>query len=94
MGYLTGKIDVQTKLDPKTDLRSGFDRFTPENMCLAAQGSFAPHVTGRSGIFGESVQSAAQLCETRHQREIAVLVATLGADQRGQAALVARRPRV
>jgi len=24
MGYLTGKIDVQTKLDPKTDLRSGF----------------------------------------------------------------------
>jgi aryl-alcohol dehydrogenase-like predicted oxidoreductase len=32
MGYLTGKIDVQTKLDPKTDLRSGFDRFTPENI--------------------------------------------------------------
>ena len=32
MGYLTAKIDVQTKLDPKTDLRSGFDRFTPENI--------------------------------------------------------------
>ena len=32
MGYLTGKIDVGTKLDPKTDLRSGFDRFTPENI--------------------------------------------------------------
>jgi aryl-alcohol dehydrogenase-like predicted oxidoreductase len=32
MGYLTGKIDVRTKLDPKTDLRSGFDRFTPENI--------------------------------------------------------------
>jgi aryl-alcohol dehydrogenase-like predicted oxidoreductase len=32
MGYLTGCIDVQTKLDPKTDLRSGFDRFTPENL--------------------------------------------------------------
>jgi len=32
MGYLTGKIDVNTKLDPKTDLRSGFDRFSPENI--------------------------------------------------------------
>ena len=32
MGYLTGKMDAHTKLDPKTDLRSGFDRFTPENL--------------------------------------------------------------
>ncbi len=32
MGYLTGKMDVRTKLDPKTDLRSGFDRFSPENL--------------------------------------------------------------
>ena len=32
MGYLTGKIDARTKLDPKTDLRSGFDRFSPENL--------------------------------------------------------------
>ncbi len=32
MGYLTGKIDVRTKFDPKTDLRSGFDRFSPENI--------------------------------------------------------------
>jgi aryl-alcohol dehydrogenase-like predicted oxidoreductase len=32
MGYLTGKIDARMKLDPKTDLRSGFDRFTPENL--------------------------------------------------------------
>jgi aryl-alcohol dehydrogenase-like predicted oxidoreductase len=32
MGYLTGKIDVRTKLDPKTDLRAGFDRFTQENL--------------------------------------------------------------
>jgi aryl-alcohol dehydrogenase-like predicted oxidoreductase len=31
MGYLTGKIDARTVLDPKTDLRSGFDRFSPEN---------------------------------------------------------------
>ena len=32
MGYLTGKIDAHTKLDPRTDLRSGFDRFSPENL--------------------------------------------------------------
>jgi len=32
MGYLTGKMDAQTKLDPKTDFRSGFERFTPENL--------------------------------------------------------------
>ncbi len=32
MGYLTGKINVQTKLDPKTDLRSGFDRFSSESI--------------------------------------------------------------
>ena len=32
MGYLTGKIDARTRLDPKTDLRSGFDRFSPDNL--------------------------------------------------------------
>jgi aryl-alcohol dehydrogenase-like predicted oxidoreductase len=32
MGYLTGEIDARTKFDPKTDLRSDFDRFSPENM--------------------------------------------------------------
>jgi aryl-alcohol dehydrogenase-like predicted oxidoreductase len=32
MGYLTGKMDANTKLDPKTDLRTTFDRFSPENM--------------------------------------------------------------
>lgn len=32
MGYLTGKLDSRTKLDPKTDLRAGFDRFTPANL--------------------------------------------------------------
>jgi aryl-alcohol dehydrogenase-like predicted oxidoreductase len=32
MGYLTGKIDARTKLDPKTDLRSEFERFSPENL--------------------------------------------------------------
>jgi len=32
LGYLTGKIDARTKFDPKTDLRSRFDRFSPENI--------------------------------------------------------------
>ena len=32
MGYLTGKMNADTKLDPKTDLRATFDRFSPENM--------------------------------------------------------------
>jgi aryl-alcohol dehydrogenase-like predicted oxidoreductase len=31
-GYLTGKIDENTKLDPKTDLRVAFPRFSPENL--------------------------------------------------------------
>ncbi len=32
MGFLTGKLDARTRLDPKTDLRSGFTRFSPENL--------------------------------------------------------------
>lgn len=32
MGYLTWRMDANTKLDPKTDLRTTFDRFSPENM--------------------------------------------------------------
>ncbi len=32
MGFLSGKIDARTKFDPKADLRSGFDRFSPENL--------------------------------------------------------------
>lgn len=32
MGYLPGTMNANTRLDPKTDLRSGFDRFTPENL--------------------------------------------------------------
>jgi aryl-alcohol dehydrogenase-like predicted oxidoreductase len=32
MGYLTGRMDANTKLNPKSDLRSGFDRFSPENI--------------------------------------------------------------
>jgi aryl-alcohol dehydrogenase-like predicted oxidoreductase len=36
MGYLTGKIDAGTRLDPKTDLRSRFTRFSPENLAANA----------------------------------------------------------
>ncbi|HEY6504292.1 MAG TPA: aldo/keto reductase [Chitinophagaceae bacterium] len=32
MGYLTGKINAQTKFDAKLDLRTTFDRFSPENV--------------------------------------------------------------
>ena len=32
MGYLTGKIDAQTKFDQKKDLRYGFDRFSSANL--------------------------------------------------------------
>ena len=32
MGFLTGKVHARTRLDPKTDLRSGFDRFSPANL--------------------------------------------------------------
>jgi len=32
MGFLTGTIDAKTKLDPATDLRAGFARFTAENL--------------------------------------------------------------
>jgi aryl-alcohol dehydrogenase-like predicted oxidoreductase len=31
-GYLTRKIDARTNFDPKMDLRSGFPRFSPENL--------------------------------------------------------------
>lgn len=32
MGYLSGRMDGNTRLDPATDLRAGFERFTPANM--------------------------------------------------------------
>ena len=32
MGYLTGRINARTTLDAKTDLRAGFDRFSPANL--------------------------------------------------------------
>ena len=32
MGYLTGTMNAHTKFDATTDLRAGFDRFSPENL--------------------------------------------------------------
>jgi aryl-alcohol dehydrogenase-like predicted oxidoreductase len=32
LGYLAGQLDAHSKFDLKTDLRSTFDRFTPENL--------------------------------------------------------------
>jgi aryl-alcohol dehydrogenase-like predicted oxidoreductase len=43
MGYLTQKLDTETKLNPKSDLRSGFERFTPEN--IAANKPFVDRIT-------------------------------------------------
>lgn len=44
MGYLPGTLGAQTWFDPKTDLRSGFDRFRPEN--LAANAPFVDFLKG------------------------------------------------
>jgi aryl-alcohol dehydrogenase-like predicted oxidoreductase len=35
-GYLTGKIDAHTQLDPKTDLRAEFPRFSPQSIAANA----------------------------------------------------------
>lgn len=35
-GYLTGTMDANTRFDPKTDLRAGFPRFSPENLAANA----------------------------------------------------------
>jgi aryl-alcohol dehydrogenase-like predicted oxidoreductase len=43
MGYLTQKLDAQTKFDPKSDLRAGFDRFRPES--IAANKPFVDRIT-------------------------------------------------
>jgi aryl-alcohol dehydrogenase-like predicted oxidoreductase len=43
MGYLTQKLDAQTAFDPKSDLRSGFDRFRPES--ISANKPFVDRVT-------------------------------------------------
>ena len=42
MGYLTQKLDADTRFDPKSDLRAGFDRFKPE--ALAANKPFVDRI--------------------------------------------------
>jgi aryl-alcohol dehydrogenase-like predicted oxidoreductase len=43
MGYLTQKLNAQSIFDPKSDLRSGFDRFQPES--IAANKPFVDRIT-------------------------------------------------
>jgi aryl-alcohol dehydrogenase-like predicted oxidoreductase len=43
MGYLTQRLDAKTSFDPKSDLRSGFDRFQPQS--IAANEPFVDRVT-------------------------------------------------
>jgi aryl-alcohol dehydrogenase-like predicted oxidoreductase len=43
MGYLTQRLDAQTAFDPKSDLRSTFDRFQPET--IAANKPFVDRIT-------------------------------------------------
>ncbi|NOK21109.1 aldo/keto reductase [Corallococcus carmarthensis] len=56
MGFLSGKLDASARLDPKTDLRSGFTRFTPEN--LAAN---APIVEALRSVAAKKGATPAQL---------------------------------
>jgi aryl-alcohol dehydrogenase-like predicted oxidoreductase len=55
-GYLTRKIDTATKFDPINDIRSGFPRFSPEN--IAAN---APIVDLLGRIAGKKKATAAQI---------------------------------
>jgi aryl-alcohol dehydrogenase-like predicted oxidoreductase len=43
MGYLTQKLDAQSIFDPKSDLRSSFERFQPES--IAANKPFVDRIT-------------------------------------------------
>ena len=43
MGYLTQRLDAKTRFEPKSDLRSGFDRFRPES--IAANKPFVDCIT-------------------------------------------------
>src|ERR1700755_1017521 len=43
LGYLTQRLDAKTSFDPRSDLRSGFDRFQPQS--IAANKPFVDRVT-------------------------------------------------
>ena len=47
MGYLTHNLDPQTRFNPKSDLRSGFDRFQPAS--IAANKPFVDRITELAG---------------------------------------------
>ena len=47
MGYLTQNLDPQTRFDPKSDLRSGFDRFKLAS--IAANKPFVDRITELAG---------------------------------------------
>ena len=55
-GYLTGKINAETKFDQKMDMRSAFPRFSPEN--IAAN---TPIVDLLRGIAEKKNATAAQI---------------------------------
>lgn len=56
MGYLPGTMDAHTNFDPETDLRSGFDRFSPENLVANT-----PFVTVLKRFAGKKNATPAQL---------------------------------
>jgi aryl-alcohol dehydrogenase-like predicted oxidoreductase len=43
MGYLTHNLDLEARFDPKSDLRSSFDRFQPAS--IAANKPFVDRIT-------------------------------------------------
>src|ERR1700744_5745515 len=52
MGYLTQNLDAQTAFDPKSDLRSTFDRFQPET--IAANKPFVDRITELARAKGDT----------------------------------------
>ncbi|MBY3395646.1 aldo/keto reductase [Rhizobium laguerreae] len=59
IGYLTGRIDSNTKFDPKTDLRANFDRFSPENMAANIPiVEFLKQFAARKGVMPSAIALA------------------------------------
>ncbi|MBY5813929.1 aldo/keto reductase [Rhizobium leguminosarum] len=59
IGYLTGRIDSNTKFDSKTDLRANFDRFSPENMAANMPiVEFLKQFAARKGVMPSAIALA------------------------------------
>ncbi|MBY3259648.1 aldo/keto reductase [Rhizobium laguerreae] len=59
IGYLTGRIDSNTKFDAKTDLRANFDRFSPENMAANMPiVEFLKQFAARKGVMPSAIALA------------------------------------